>query len=163
MYGSGLLQDIVLSLLGPVRSKAEYWRCYNARRFVYREVTKLIENIKRSPDLAEFVIQGVTKEGVTFRPSNWNERLSDMLSTTGKDGRTVYSSYVHPATIQGVSSVVVRFSLESVDPKGFEQVREFVVSNQLQVRAGRSRDKAGETGLFPTLSMERRDPKKNGW
>jgi hypothetical protein len=128
-----------------------------------RKRLKLLEKIKRSPDLAEFVIQGVDKEGVKFRPSNWNERLSDMLATTGKDGRTVYSSYVHPATIQDIPSVVVRFSLESVDPQGFELVRQFVVSNQLQVRAGRSRDKAGETGLFPTLSMERRDPKKNGW
>ncbi len=124
---------------------------------------KLLDNIKRSPDLAEFVIQGVSKDGATFRPSNWNERLSDMLSTTGKDGRTVYSSYVHPATIQGVSSVVVRFSLETVDPKGFEQVRQFVVSNQLQVRAGRNRADAGATGFYPTLSMERRDSEKNGW
>ena len=124
---------------------------------------KLLENIKRSPDLAEFVIQGVNKEGVTFRPSNWNERLSDMLATTAKDGRTVYSSYVHPAMIQGVPSVVVRFSLETADPKGFEQVRQFIVSNELQVRAGRSRDVAGATGLYPTLGMERRDPKKNGW
>ncbi|MDD2928737.1 MAG: DUF3579 domain-containing protein [Sideroxydans sp.] len=123
----------------------------------------MLENIKRSPDLAEFVIQGVNKDGIAFRPSNWNERLSDMLSTTGKDGRTVYSSYVHPATIQGVSSVVVRFSLETVDPKGFEQVRQFIVSNELQVRAGRSRDVAGATGFYPTLGMERRDPKKNGW
>lgn len=123
----------------------------------------MLENIKRSPDLAEFVIQGVNKEGVTFRPSNWNERLSDMLATTAKDGRTVYSSYVHPAMIQGVPSVVVRFSLETADPKGFEQVRQFIVSNELQVRAGRSRDVAGATGLYPTLGMERRDPKKNGW
>ncbi|MBA3022883.1 MAG: DUF3579 domain-containing protein [Gammaproteobacteria bacterium] len=128
-----------------------------------RKRPKLLEKIKRVPELAEFVIQGVNKEGVTFRPSNWNERLSDMLSTTGKDGRTVYSSYVHPATIQGISSVVVRFSLEAADPKGFEQVRQFIVSNELQVRAGRNRADAGETGLFPTLGMERRDPKKNGW
>jgi len=59
----------------------------------------LLDDINRSPDLVEFVIQGVSKESVTSCPSNWNERLSDMLSTTGKDGRTVYSSYVHPATI----------------------------------------------------------------
>lgn len=128
-----------------------------------RKWLQLLENIKRSPDLAEFVIQGVDKDGVTFRPSNWNERLSDMLSTTGKDGRAVYSSYVHPATIQGIPSVVVRFSLETVDPKGFELVREFVASNRLQVRAGRNRDIAGATGLYPTLGMERRDPNKNGW
>ncbi|MDD5471970.1 MAG: DUF3579 domain-containing protein [Sideroxydans sp.] len=146
----------------PAGSEAQ-GQCYNARRHIHTEALELLENIKRSPDLAEFVIQGVNKDGIAFRPSNWNERLSDMLSTTGKDGRTVYSSYVHPATIQGVSSVVVRFSLETVDPKGFEQVRQFIVSNELQVRAGRSRDVAGATGFYPTLGMERRDPKKNGW
>ncbi len=117
----------------------------------------------RSPDLAEFVIQGVTKDGVVFRPSNWWERLSDMLSTTGKDGRIVYSSYVRPMVIQGIPSVVVRFSLEKVDPHAFELVRQFVAANRLTVRAGRNRSDAGVTGLFPTISMERRSPQNNGW
>jgi len=163
MYGPWLLQDIVSLPLGPAGSGGSRGGATMRADIFTRKRLKLLANIKHSPDLAEFVIQGIDKEGVTFRPSNWNERLSDMLATTGKDGRTVYSSYVHPATIQGVSSVVVRFSLESVDPKGFEQVRQFVVSNQLQVRAGRNRSDAGATGLYPTLGMERRDPKQNGW
>jgi hypothetical protein len=123
----------------------------------------LLDRKDRSPDLAEFVIQGVTKGGEVFRPSNWGERLSDMLSTTGKDGRIVYSSYVRPMMIQGTPSVVVRFSLETVDPHAFELVRQFVVANHLAVRAGRSRTDAGATGLFPTISMERRSPQNNGW
>jgi len=123
----------------------------------------LIEKIKRTPELAEFVIQGVTRDGEVFRPSNWGERLSDMLSTTGKDGRIVYSSYVRPMMIQGIPSVVVRFSLETHDPHGFELVRQFVQGNQLQVRAGRNRMEAGATGIFPTLSMERRSSENNGW
>lgn len=124
---------------------------------------KLIEKIKRTPELAEFVIQGVTKDGDVFRPSNWGERLSDMLSTTGKDGRIVYSSYVHPMMIQGIPSVVVRFSLETADPHGFELVRQFVLGNHLKVRAGRNRMEAGATGIFPTINMERRSPQNNGW
>ncbi|MDD4910754.1 MAG: DUF3579 domain-containing protein [Sideroxydans sp.] len=116
-----------------------------------------------SPDTAEFVIQGKTKSGELFRPSNWGERLCDMLSTTGKDGRVVYSSYVQPFTIQGVPSVVVRLSLEQADPHAFEMIRQFVISNHLLVRVGRNRPDAGATGIFPTISMERRTPKQSGW
>jgi hypothetical protein len=123
----------------------------------------LLDRKDRSPDLAEFVIQGITKDGTVFRPSNWGERLGDMLSTTGHDGRIVYSSYLRPMVIQGVPSVVVRFSLETADPNAFELVRQFVVANHLTVRAGRNRTDAGATGLFPTISMERRSPKNNGW
>lgn len=123
----------------------------------------MIDKIQRTPDLAEFVIQGITKDGTVFRPSNWGERLGDMLSTTGKDGRIVYSSYLRPMVIQGIPSVVVRFSLEKADPQAFELVRQFVISNHLTVRAGRNRADVGATGIFPTISMERRDQKKNGW
>ncbi|HLP99433.1 MAG TPA: DUF3579 domain-containing protein [Sideroxyarcus sp.] len=123
----------------------------------------MLDNKDRSPDLAEFVIQGVTRDGAVFRPSNWGERLCDMLSTTGADGRVVYSSYLHPTIIQGLHSVVVRFSLEKADPHGFELVRQFVTSNHLTVRAGRNRMDAGATGIFPTINMERRAPSENGW
>ena len=123
----------------------------------------MLDNQHRSPDLAEFVIQGVTKDGTVFRPTNWGERLGDMLSTTGKDGRVVYSSYLRPVVIQGIPSVVVRFSLEKADPHGFELVKQFVVTNHLIVRAGRNRLDAGATGIFPTISMERRHPPKDSW
>jgi hypothetical protein len=124
---------------------------------------KLLDKKDRSPDLAEFVIQGISKDGTPFRPSNWGERLGDMLSTTGHDGRIVYSSYLRPMVIQGIPSVVVRFSLETADPQAFELVRQFVATNHLTVRAGRHRVDAGATGQFPTISMERRSPKNNGW
>lgn len=116
-----------------------------------------------APDLVEFVIQGVSKNEKPFRPSNWWEHLSDMLSTTGQDGRIVYSSYVRPTVIQGVPSVVVRTSLKKADPHAFEMIKQFVTSNHLAIRAGRSRAEAGATGLFPTISMERRSAKNNGW
>ena len=129
----------------------------------FLEGNKLLDKINRSPDLAEFVIQGISKDGTVFRPTNWGERLCDMLSTTGEDGRIVYSSYLRPMVIQGLPSVVVRFSLEKADPHGFELVRQFVVTNHLTVRAGRNRTDVGATGIFPTINMERRDPQKSGW
>lgn len=131
--------------------------------FCFPDANKLLDKKDRSPDLAEFVIQGISKDGTVFRPSNWGERLSDMLSTTDKDGRIVYSSYLRPTVIQGIPSVVARFSLEKADPHGFELVRQFVTANHLTVRAGRNRMDAGATGLFPTISMERRSQKKDGW
>jgi len=127
------------------------------------ESLKLLDKKDRHPELAEFVIQGITKDGHPFRPSNWGERLSDMLATTGKDGRIVYSSYVRPIVIQGTPSVVVRFSLEQADPHAFELIKQFVVTNHLTVRAGRNRLDAGATGIFPTISMDRRHKEKNGW
>jgi hypothetical protein len=127
------------------------------------EGSKLLNKKDRHPDLAEFVVQGVSKDGEVFRPSNWADRLCDMLSTTGKDGRILYSSYLRPIMVQGIHSVVVRFSLEKNDPHAFELLKQFVVSNHLIVRAGRNRDDAGATGIYPTISMERRKPENNGW
>jgi hypothetical protein len=127
-------------------------------------MNKVLDRKDRSPDLAEFVIQGITKDGEVFRPTNWGDRLGDMLSTTSKDGRIIYSSYLRPMLIKGVPSVVVRFSLETADPHAFELVRQFTVANHLTVRAGRNRMEAGATGIFPTISMERRsENNNNGW
>jgi hypothetical protein len=123
----------------------------------------MLDSINRTPELAEFIIQGINKDGETFRPTNWGERLSDMLSTTGKDGRIVFSSYLRPMVIQGIPSVVVRFSLEKADPHSFDLVMQFIAANHLQVRAGRNREDAGATGLFPTRNMERRSLNNNGW
>lgn len=123
----------------------------------------MLDKKDRHPELAEFVIQGITQDGQTFRPSNWGERLSDMLGTPGKDGRIVYSSYVRPIVSQGISSVVVRFSLEHADPHAYELIKQFVISNHLMVRAGRNRMDVGATGVFPTISMERRHHQPKGW
>ena len=123
----------------------------------------MLDSIERTPELAEFVIQGITRDGSTFRPANWGDRLSDMLATTGQDGRILYSAYLRPMIIQGTPSVVVRFSLEKADPDAFELVRQFVSSNQLKVRAGRNRMQAGETQIFFATGKERRSQENNGW
>jgi hypothetical protein len=125
----------------------------------------MLDSKDRSPDLAEFVIQGITKNGDVFRPSNWGERLSDLLASTGKDGRVIYSHYLRPTVIQKIPSVVARFSLETHDPHAFELIKQFVAANHLTVRAGRNRHDAGETGVFLNVKNERRDYNhaKDGW
>ena len=54
--------------------------------------------------IVEFVIQGVTREGKPFRPSDWAERLCGVMSAFGGDHRMQYSPYVHPVTEIGRAS-----------------------------------------------------------
>lgn len=113
--------------------------------------------------LAEFVIQGVTTEGELFQHPDWALGLCNMLATVGSDGRTVYSSYARPIVADGISCVVVRVSLQKVDPAAFEMVKQFVAENRLNVRAGRGSRDADPTGPHPVLGMERRKTGMRGW
>jgi hypothetical protein len=65
--------------------------------------------------------------------------------------------------IGGVMSVVVRESLETVDPKAFEAIKQFVAEHKLQVRAGRGSRDAEVTGAYPVYDPERRSPGNNKW
>jgi hypothetical protein len=114
------------------------------------------------PGVAEFVILGATIEGEEFQPPEWTEHLCNLLGTSGPDG-LLYSSYVHPVTVGGVKSVVVRVSLEFVDEKAFNMIKQFVVEHRLQIRAGRGSRDAEEAELHPDVRQERRSPKNNGW
>lgn len=113
--------------------------------------------------VSEFVIQGITVRGELFLQPDWASNLCNMLGTVGSDGRMLYSSYARPIMAEGVPCVVVRASLQHVDPKAFEMVRKFVVEHNLKVRSGRGGHDAEATGPHPVLGVERRDPKRNGW
>lgn len=115
------------------------------------------------PGVAEFVVYGMTVDGGLFQPPQWAERLCNMLGTTGPDGRALYSSHVRPVMIGGVAAVVVRVSLQLVDEKAFETIKQYVAEHRLQVRAGRgSRD---AEAIEPNLAggQERRSPENNNW
>src|SRR5205085_4645036 len=61
-------------------------------------------------------IQGVTKDGKTFRPSDWAERLAGAMSCFrpdgGPGGRVIgYSPYCVPRQIGGVRGVLVNAEL----------------------------------------------------
>ena len=80
---------------------------------------------------AEFLIEGVTADGKTFRPSDWAERLF------GGDHRMQYSPYVYPVTAQGVRSVVVDLRLEEIEPMAYRFLLGFAQDNGLRTRHGR--------------------------
>lgn len=90
------------------------------------------------PELSvEFVIQGTTEKGKTFRPSDWAERLCGVMAAFGSDQQLAYSPYVHPVTANGVSCVVVDRRLEGVEPMAYRFLLNFAKDNDLQVRTGR--------------------------
>ncbi len=112
---------------------------------------------------SEFVIQGITESGELFQQPDWAENLCNMMGTSGSDGRMVYSAYARPVMVDGVPCVVIRVSLQKVDPKAFEMVKQFVTENRLKVRSGRGSRDAEESGPHPVLGVERRDKQRSGW
>ncbi|MGN6388344.1 MAG: DUF3579 domain-containing protein [Burkholderiaceae bacterium] len=88
---------------------------------------------------SEFIIQGVTKDGKPFRPSDWAERLCGVLACfrpsgpRGPNAHLQYSPYVRPIMINGVRSVVVNEALRELEPLAYHFVRNFAQDNDLQV------------------------------
>jgi hypothetical protein len=88
----------------------------------------------------EFFIQGLTKEGRTFRPSDWAERLAGAMSCFrpggGKGGIGAYigySPYCVPRVISGVKCVIVNEALKALEPMAWDFVMNFARDNELQV------------------------------
>lgn len=86
----------------------------------------------------EIVIQGITESGELFRPSDWAERLSGMLSVFSRDRYLSYSPFLKPVVAGGIRCVAVNRELQRVDPAAFEFLMQFARDNHLKVRPGRS-------------------------
>lgn len=88
----------------------------------------------------EFFIQGLTKDGRTFRPSDWAERLAGAMSCFRPEGAVGgigayigYSPYCVPRVINGVKCVIVNESLREVEIMAWDFVMNFARDNDLQV------------------------------
>jgi hypothetical protein len=81
----------------------------------------------------EIIIQGITSNGREFRPSDWAERLSGILSTFGVDQKLSYAPFVRPMVHNNVRCVAVDKQLEKIDPRVFEFIMTFARDNDLQV------------------------------
>ena len=84
----------------------------------------------------DLIIKGVTKAGKSFRPGDWAERLSGVLSSFGVGNRMSYSPYVRPVTLNGIKCVAVDKSLQQVEPQGYRFLMGFAQDNDLQVEEG---------------------------
>jgi hypothetical protein len=88
----------------------------------------------------EFFIQGLTRDGKTFRPSDWAERLAGAMSCfrpegvqTGIGAFIGYSPYCVPRVINGVKCVIVNEALKGIEPMAWDFVMNFARDNDLQV------------------------------
>ena len=88
----------------------------------------------------EIFIQGVTRDGRTFRPSDWAERLAGAMScfrpsgsVGGLGGAIGYSPYCVPMVIGKTKCVVVNEALRDIEPMAWDFVMNFARDNELQV------------------------------
>jgi hypothetical protein len=88
----------------------------------------------------EFIIQGITKDGRRFRPSDWAERLASAMSCfrpesggSGIGAFIGYSPYCVPTVVDDVKCVIVSEALRGVEPMAWDFVMNFARDNELQL------------------------------
>lgn len=91
-----------------------------------------------SPTAKEVFIQGITRDGRTFRPSDWAERLAGVMSQFRPGGaqpgsHLSYSPWCIPTTIDNVKCVIIHRDLRDAEPMAWDFVLNFARDNNLQV------------------------------
>ena len=86
----------------------------------------------------ELFILGQTREGKTFRPSDWAERLAGVMSSFRPGGaqpgsHLSYSPWCIPTVVDGVKCVIVNRDLRDYDVMAWDFVLNFARDNDLQV------------------------------
>jgi hypothetical protein len=103
---------------------------------------------KKHPEKTiEIFVQGLTKDGKPFRPSDWVDRMCSSFATFGENRKLRYSPYLRPEVLNGVRSLAVDLQLKVVNPEGFEHVMLFAEENQLNIL-----DEAGANIAVETLN-----------
>ncbi|MCB5188602.1 DUF3579 domain-containing protein [Methylobacillus caricis] len=81
----------------------------------------------------EIIIQGLTRAGKPFRPSDWVDRMCSTYATFGADRKLRYSPYLKPRVVEGIRCLAVDLQLKVSNPEGFTQLMHFAEENQLNV------------------------------
>lgn len=82
--------------------------------------------------LDEIIIEGLTTDGVKFRPSDWVDRLCGTLA--GFDRQKVsYSQYLRPIVYNDMNCVAVKKQLQDENPNIFKFIMQFAADNKLLV------------------------------
>ena len=83
---------------------------------------------------------GVTRDGRSFRPSDWAERLAGAMSSFRPGGAKAgigsfigYSPLCVPRVVGGVRCVTVDEALRDIEPMAWDFVMNFARDNDLQV------------------------------
>ena len=91
-----------------------------------------------STSVKEVFIQGITRQGKTFRPSDWADRLCGVMSQFRPGGpqpgsHLTYSPWCVPTVIDGVKCVVVNAELRDAEPMAWDFAINFARDNDLQM------------------------------
>ena len=88
----------------------------------------------------QIFIQGITRDGKPFRPSDWAERLAGAMASFrpggGRGGAMAhigYSPYCFPQVVEGVKCVIVSEALRDIEPMAWDFVMNFARDNGLPV------------------------------
>ncbi len=81
----------------------------------------------------EIIIEGLTRAGKPFRPSDWVDRTCSTYASFGSDKKLVYSPYLKPKVMNGVRCLAVDMRLKDSSPEGFAQLMQFADENQLNI------------------------------
>ena len=88
----------------------------------------------------QYFIKGLTKDGRSFRPSDWAERLAGAMSSFRPGGIAGgiaafigYSPYCEPQVVDGVKCVLVHEDLRELEPMAWDFVMNFARDNGLDV------------------------------
>ena len=82
---------------------------------------------------SEIIIEGLTRAGKPFRPSDWVDRMCSTFATFGENRKLRYSPYLRPEVVNGVRCLAVDMKLKDTNPEGFEQLMQFANENQLNI------------------------------
>lgn len=108
------------------------------------------------PPPRQLLIQGVTRQGRTFRPSDWAERLAGAMSSfrpggtlAGPGSHIGYSPLCFPQPVGALKCVLVDERLREVEPMAWDFVMNFARDNELTVvdwPPAAASDRPGEAG-----------------
>lgn len=87
---------------------------------------------KKSDKERKIIIEGVTEEGETFRPSNWADRMSGRLSTLRRR-RIQYSPLLQPSMKDGNRCVILDPKLKDSNPELYQSIMDFAKTNHLKI------------------------------
>lgn len=81
----------------------------------------------------KIIIEGVTEQGKTFRPSDWAERMSGTMASF-KNSRIHYSPLLQPSVNnEGYKCVLLDPTLKESSPQVYQAIMAFARENNLKI------------------------------
>jgi len=112
---------------------SENCRISNTYAITYEVKVKRAAMSKNQDFTGIIIIQGITEDGRKFRPSDWAERMSGMMSSFGDDHRIHYSPKLRPISHEGAKCIALDTSLKESHPAIYRQIMDFAERNGLTI------------------------------